>query len=302
MPAALIGVAIALIAVSMVACVCLLSFLCTKRDSRLLIASSPLFVYLTICGAGLLLVAAVMFVLPVGDGVCMARQWLSPLAFALILSPLLVKTQRLNSIFNLKVLRASRAITNNDLLLSMAGLASPLLIALIVTSALGGERSVATAAPAPKLGNYYLVECSEPRGLMFSAFAYLLALSLWGSWLSYRVRNVPSAFNEASQIMNTIVALLMYGVVIFPLQLLIGSDQPAAVFVLRCLGYVLAAWLSMGCLYVPKLLILIIGEGASRAHGRTRQLRARDPTVAMRRFSESAWRGARRRSSSVVPG
>lgn len=80
--------------------------------------------------------------------------------------------------------------------------------------------------------------------------------------------------------MNTIVALLLYGVIIFLLQLLI-TDQPNAIFVLRCLGYIAASWLTTGILYAPKVIMLLshgVAAADALANNKTYQGDSEDDT------------------------
>jgi hypothetical protein len=106
---------------------------------------------------------------------------------------------------------------------------------------------------------YLVPQCSFSPSFLSITLIYLGLLTLWGTLTAIRVRNAPVGFNESFHICVSIGFLACYGALILPLQLLL-SDRPDALSFLRAIGMIIGIWVTLACIFVPKILVITEGR------------------------------------------
>jgi len=95
--------------------------------------------------------------------------------------------------------------------------------------------------------------CSYNNIHLGAACGYVGILLIWGVYLAYKSRSMPSKFNETLPLLIVLGFILCYGLLIIPLQFMLASN-PDEVVILRACGIVLGLWVCVGAIYIPKLL------------------------------------------------
>ena len=170
-------------------------------DTKVIRASSPLFCMLILLGGIMGFASALLFLGQPTNGVCLARIWLSGLAFATVYSNLIAKNYRLYRIFKNLEMRVF-AISNRDLILQ--GVLPIVLIELIIlilwTSldplvVVHDDKSVLLAEDEVNIR--CVSQESWGVGLFLAFKMFLLAL---GTVVSYNTRDLVEYFKESQGI------------------------------------------------------------------------------------------------------
>jgi len=177
-----------------------------------------------------------------------------------VLSCLLAKTERIRKIFSSRSL-AKQAISNADLFKYVIALLNVELLFLIVYSAIPLATPELVIGSGSTEGQRVSV-CSEAAnynvwvGLQLS---YVGLFLVYGTFVAWQTRNVPTAYNEAVHIMACLMTLLFFYVVILPLQYLV-EDSPNALVLLRGVGQSFCAFMILLALFVPKVHFIVTGH------------------------------------------
>eukprot|EP00743_Colponemidia_sp_Colp-15_P002071 GILK01002247.1.p1 GENE.GILK01002247.1~~GILK01002247.1.p1 ORF type:complete len:687 (+),score=85.68 GILK01002247.1:66-2126(+) len=239
------------------------------RNTFMMRATSPVFNYVILLGCVIGCVAAVIFVLQpsANNGLCDVRIWLTGTAVITVLGPLFAKTYRIAKLFHNPKLRAVR-LTDKEMLMKAGALILIQMVIMVAWSA-SSERSVFIKVRNEGLSSqsYFEVPSCTTSGLFLGIdFVFLGALIAWGSWLVYRAKSAPSAFNESFHITVCLLFLMFYGIILIPLQFIISAN-PDAVAIIRAVGMLFGIWVVLGSLFVPKLLIIKHGQANNQAAG-----------------------------------
>lgn len=223
-------------------------------------ASSYIFCIVILFGLGLSVLAG--FVLaspPTADGGCVARVWLCALSVMLVLSALFAKTYRLHALFNDTEIRHSEGLSNTDLFKFVGVLLllmSAVLIAWMVVDKPAYTEEIDTALSTPSLVvlNVY---CSTRYEFVLTIALMYAVILIWGSYISWKIRLLPSQFNESSQIALCIALVLFIGIIAVPVNFLVSpsssSSSNDAVLIIRGLGYILPTIAITLILFIPKV-------------------------------------------------
>jgi hypothetical protein len=82
---------------------------------------------------------------------------------------------------------------------------------------------------------------------------------LWGAFLAYKIREVPTAFNESTHIMMSLFALIFSGIILIPVAILVG-DNPEATVIIQGLSQPIVALVLTVVLFGPKLYYIYTGQ------------------------------------------
>lgn len=204
---------------------------------------------------------------------CSSQHWALAVGFTLSFGAMFAKTYRVNVIFNNRQLSV-RSVKDNTLFRMIGAM---LLLDVLVLGAWQAfdplRRGVTRgeAALDPDDVNRLVVpleyECQSDH---YSAWgtalmAYKAAVLAAGCWLAYITRNVQvRAVNDSKWIGFAIYTTVMFSALLLPVALLIDGDVSATTALLDC-GVLLATMITLGILYVPKMVKVAQGHGNSSA-------------------------------------
>ncbi len=229
------------------------------RATRTLHAASPLFCALIAGGAAMVAVSCVLVVLPRTPGSCAGSVWLFHIGFSLAFGALFTKNWRLSRIFNNVELRAI-SISNEQLLAGLGGL-----IAVDITLL-----SLWTGVQPFSVPAYSDVLClsgssaSGGEGFISALLALKGALVIWGIYLVYQVRDVPSAFNEsrhlALAVYNAALSAAVYVAIYFSLR---DYFSPTAMMRVEWAMKLVVGSATLGIIFGPKFASIVFhGDGS----------------------------------------
>ncbi|KAJ3090514.1 hypothetical protein HK102_003479 [Quaeritorhiza haematococci] len=186
---------------------------------------------------------------------CIARPWFLAFGFGTFFGGFLVKTMRIDMIFS-----SNRSGKNIDVkhlsLLSMFQKLTIIvlfefvpLVALSVVGTPGVEEMIVTLRG---LGSYTQQECQPfnqvPVVILLTINAFLI---VYGSYIAWRSRNVPDAFNESRFVMVAVLLISFTAVVIIPVTLVLTNAR--TLYLLQALAINFATTISVGIFAIPKL-------------------------------------------------
>jgi ABC-type branched-subunit amino acid transport system substrate-binding protein len=148
------------------------------------------------------------------EWICALRIWIPPIAFVLIIAPLLAKTWRLHKIFTLTDMRIKPIplILLVEIVLVLVGFQVLLCIFWI---SFGTIKPIVVNDPADRTLAYVL--CGSNRNnkiLSYITYGYLGLLLVLGAFLAFKVRKLPKDFNESKWIARTIYNSLLFAAMI----------------------------------------------------------------------------------------
>lgn len=236
-------------------------------DSAVIRAASRSFLLLLLGFLALMPLAALLFAespeeTDTGRLLCESRVWLCGLSLTGVLAVLLAKNNRVKSIFGSEKLQV-RKVTDADLLLSVSALLGVVSIMLAVLS--GAQLTQPSVAEGEgSLSGQIISECRNSSGYspwVGVLIAYITALCLCAAFLGFKTRHIPSRFNEGTQILNALVVMLLFGVIVVPLDILVQNNPSSAVLI-QGVGAGLLCILLTAILFAPKAYLLLTSSGA----------------------------------------
>jgi 7 transmembrane sweet-taste receptor of 3 GCPR len=208
---------IAIAITTLTAIIMFVTFLCfvvifMHRDDPIIRASSPVFLLIMLIGA-LISFATIFFLAGEPDGnICRSRAWFICIGFALMFSCLLSKTWRIASIFSTSSLRV-RPISNMELLkyVSVPLALNAFVLLLWSTIDSPDADTITDQTDDDKL----FLQCQSDdqwvwQGVLIGINATLVVI---GIYLCFRVRKVPSSFNESKWISFSIYSVSVCGLI-----------------------------------------------------------------------------------------
>ncbi|KAJ3089795.1 hypothetical protein HK102_005494 [Quaeritorhiza haematococci] len=186
---------------------------------------------------------------------CIARPWFLALGFGFLFGGLLVKMMRIYAIFNAG--QANKPFEKKDYSLTnmLKRLAVivvgeiAVLVALTVVGSPGVNEKLVTIRG---VGSYYQLECSAFNQIsMIVLLAFNALLIIYGSYIAWRSRAVPDAFNETKFVAVAILFISFTAVVVIPVLLTLSNGQSQ--YLLQSLAINFATVVSMSVFAVPKL-------------------------------------------------
>jgi len=223
-----------------------------KRRHPIVRASSPLFLGLLLIGAMVGLGALFSFYPRPSDLSCHLQIWLCAIAFTLIFGSLFLKTWRIYRLFatdSYIVVRISNWYLVRWLLVIL--LCNGILCA--IWSGVG-DPHVELKREDDTQKEHEQCDSDHPDVFFWLMVALNGFLVAFGVFVSYKTRNVHSAFAESSYIGLSIYNFMIVGLFILPIVILL--DDPLAIEVLRCLGIFMAVTIPVLLMTVPKFLKL----------------------------------------------
>jgi len=244
----------------------------TYKTTPLIKATSPLFCYILLFGAFVLNTSSILFVIPSNQGpadlVCSLRVWLISCSVTMFVSPLLVKIYRLTQIFQQKL--KAVYLPDSEILKAFCLLVFVMMCINLIFMVMSPFTYLESRSYTMNANVDYTIlhECAQNSLHLLFCCLDIGGLCLWGAVLAYRSRNMPSKFNETLPLLIVLGFIVVYGLLIVPLQFMLASS-PNEVSVLRSVGCVLGVFICINAIYLPKLLAIYDdpANGASTSNG-----------------------------------
>eukprot|EP00638_Chattonella_subsalsa_P003116 CAMPEP_0117750724 /NCGR_PEP_ID=MMETSP0947-20121206/10545_1 /TAXON_ID=44440 /ORGANISM="Chattonella subsalsa, Strain CCMP2191" /LENGTH=808 /DNA_ID=CAMNT_0005568959 /DNA_START=242 /DNA_END=2668 /DNA_ORIENTATION=- len=184
--------------------------------------TSPLFCELMLFFGCLAFIAVILFTMNPKEGhsgniLCTARVWMLGLAATGVLSNLFAKTFRLAKIAGNQTMHRMR-IGNTQLLLFVVGFLSVEAAILTVWTMIDPPQYNEIVAMETEYSGVAYPTCSFNSMFFFINLAYFVVMNIWGATLSWKVRNIPSAYNESKYINFSLYAILFILALLIPIQ------------------------------------------------------------------------------------
>ncbi|KAJ3114220.1 hypothetical protein HDU96_002389 [Phlyctochytrium bullatum] len=263
----------------------LLGYMIAYVKMKIFVASSPVFLGLIILGANISYIGIYLFsIYPMTDGSCVVFGWLKYMGFAVVFGALLVKTHRISVIFAGKKNKALR-MGDSVLLGSFSVIVALWAALLVVWTVIPSQRPylqtevVANVARNGTVLSFYQTDVCNFRDYNYVCLGAMVITLAFGVWLTYLVRNTPSAFNESKWIaigtfMNiarlnhfcralhipAIYNWVVIGIVLNAIANFAVKD-PDVIFVMEALVVILTQTTVAVVLFVPKILEIMAGRG-----------------------------------------
>eukprot|EP00455_Lapot_gusevi_P018022 TRINITY_DN1975_c0_g1_i32.p1 TRINITY_DN1975_c0_g1~~TRINITY_DN1975_c0_g1_i32.p1 ORF type:complete len:715 (-),score=105.34 TRINITY_DN1975_c0_g1_i32:448-2592(-) len=255
-----IGIAIAILAIlALLFVLCNVALLTYYRRHKVIISSSYIFC-MTMCLGGVIGIASVFLQFGQPDAQsCTGYNWVLASGFAIFFGALVVKTHRINSIFNNQKLLTVRL--SNSMLFSQIGVI--LLIEWILLAVFTARAPYVVRAyddPISPLTKYYQ-QCNSNDRTVYTALLYVFnsCLVAYGAYLAFRTRHVHVEFNESAYIAASLYNVLFVSVIVVPVVAALGLS-PSSAFILKAVGVICATCISTGILFIPKFLSIYNNE------------------------------------------
>ncbi|KAJ3210104.1 hypothetical protein HDU67_005645 [Dinochytrium kinnereticum] len=233
---------------------------------KIFVASSPNFLALILLGANISYVGVYLFsIYPMSDSSCVIFGWLKYLGFAVVFGALLVKTYRISVIFVNKRNKVQK-LNDGMMLIYFIGIISVWVAILVVWTVIPSQRpflaidSVANVAKNGTITHFYQTPHCNFGDYNFVCLAAMVATLAYGVFLTYRVRNTPSAFNESKWIAIAIYNWVVIGIVLNAIANFAVKD-PDVIFVMEALVVILTQTGVAVVLFVPKIIEIMAGRG-----------------------------------------
>lgn len=266
----------ALAALSAAAALFSLTVVVIHRSSAIIKSSSFLFCSMILFFILMLSLSSVFYAIPPSfsnsSWLCDIRPWFSATCIVGVLAPLLAKTQRISKIFNSTQLR-TQIITNSNLLTAIGGM---LLVEITLLAAFSGARLQQMAlidGTGTSLG-FKVPVCDSNSGYtpwLLVQLLYIMLFLISGGYTAFKTRDVPSAFNESSDITIALFSMIILATFLLPLNFLVG-DNPDALVMIRGIGQCIMAMTMNACLFGPKCYYILTGAVDNTKAGNKTQM------------------------------
>jgi ABC-type branched-subunit amino acid transport system substrate-binding protein/uncharacterized membrane protein YgcG len=252
------GIALGVVAaLGMAFCVFVLIVIYWQRNSPVIMSSTWEFLIVMIVGAMVGFGSVFIWVGMPSAARCALRVWFTPMAFILIVSPLLAKTWRLHRIFSLRDLKTNPIPLSRLVMMVIIMILIQIIICVFWIS-LGTVRTrLNDAQDDPKLA-YLVCDSNRTNSIaQYTTYGYLGLLVLVCCYLAFRVRKLPKDFNESRWI-----AVAIYNILIFVVLLMILGwalrKFPVTFHILLCVATIIISLGSVTSLMLPKLWELLM--------------------------------------------
>jgi ABC-type branched-subunit amino acid transport system substrate-binding protein len=187
--------------------------------------------------------------------ICGLRIWIPPIAFILIIAPLLAKTWRLHRIFTLRDLRTT-SIRLSLLSMIVFTLVLVQIIICIFWISMGTVKPVIENDKSDKTVAYVLCGSNlANRVASYVTYGYLGTLTIVCSYLAFRVRKLPKDFNESAWIGRTSYNTFLFAGLIIILGYALAKFR-ITVLILICVCTLAICFGAIILMMAPKLFNL----------------------------------------------
>ncbi|KAJ3091755.1 hypothetical protein HK102_013522 [Quaeritorhiza haematococci] len=250
-------------AIGMACTISLILFFSVHWEHPVVKRSSPLFCNLMLVGILMIYADLFLWAGEQSQPLCIIKIWIPLIGFALTMGPMLAKTFRIWKIFENAAIR-SRHLLNKHLLVMSGVVIGIEVLLLAIWTGVDPVRPVVSESGVDASILYSYEKCYGNSGPFQNAMlaviaVYNMLLLLFGSFLSYKTRNVHSTFNESRYIGYSMYNLTLCGGVLLPIYLYIGEGPGWVVrtYIIRSLATLFAITACMIILFGPKVYLVL---------------------------------------------
>lgn len=236
------------------------------RESPVIVSSTYPFLLLILFGAGLGFGSMFTWIGEPRSWICALRIWLPPLAFAIMVTPLLAKTWRLHRIFTLASLKTTPIPLWKLIVMVVCLTLIQVAICVAWVSAGTIQPSIVNDKNDAKVAYKICTLNQANRIASYVTYGYLGLLLLIGAYYAFRVRNLPKDFNESRWIGFSIYNTLLFSVIIVILGYAL-TDFRVTVLILICVCTLAIVYGVVGLMMAPKLWTLIMNPHRRTSSG-----------------------------------
>eukprot|EP00808_Paulinella_micropora_P021913 g7294.t1 len=233
------------------------------RDTKLMKASSFKFSLALVVSCGFICASTVLFAMEpgAGNGICALRWWLPCLLASTVLGTMFSKTYRLYTIFRVYETKQKipSSIKFKDIRVA-ALVASFVLVTAVILAIyfLVDPSQYQLRMLLPDGQDFYTTwnACSISKvfvPLIFTLYTVILALM---SALAYKVRKLPTIFNESQLIAWLLYNTVFLGLITLSVDFMLQDTEITAKMVVRCVALWLGSLTPVLVLFLPKLLVI----------------------------------------------
>lgn len=239
-----------------------------QRESPIIVSSTWEFLIIMLIGSAIGYGSIFAWIGEPVPYLCALRIWLPPMAFVLIMAPLLAKTWRLHRIFTLANLKISPIPLWK--LMIFAGVL--VLIQVVICAFWIGLGSITTVSKIdPSNPTVENIVCEQTRSNQIATwitFGWTGLCLLIGGYYAFRVRNLPKEFNESRWIGFSIYNAALAAIIVIILGYSLPTF-PSTVNILICIATFIVATGCIAFMMLPKVWNLIMHpEKRSGSHSR----------------------------------
>mmetsp|Transcript_43184 Transcript_43184/g.109073 ORF Transcript_43184/g.109073 Transcript_43184/m.109073 type:complete len:734 (+) Transcript_43184:161-2362(+) len=238
--------------------VILMVFVAAMHSRPAIHAAGMLFCEVILLGSLFLYAAEFTWMIYQNDGTCAALPWLLCCGFVLIFGTMVMKTWRIRRVFhNPKLKRVE--ITNLYLMACVGTMLAVQLLLLVLWTAIDA-RSVTMKVVDPDRPVLDELECSwSTVDIVFASLiaAYWSVIILTGLVLAFLIRSVTyTLYNESKLIAFSVYNMFFFILLILIIEVVPIDDQQT-VFIVRSLALILATFITVMVLFVPKVYYVL---------------------------------------------
>lgn len=223
-------------------------------------ASQFSFMVVILIGAAIAVSTVILFVLQPTDSICIARPWFLSISFTLCEGSIMAKNYRLDKIFNNKKLQT---VTIKQTVAWKYILVLCLIDIVALTMWMVAALPAAVDVPDENDDKLAYRTCLSVAGItdtgeiivnesiLWLLIALKALLVAYTSYLAWKIRSIPSMFNEAKYIALCSYNITIMGIFTVGLGLVL-NDASEAVLLLRSISILLLVFSSLSFLFFPK--------------------------------------------------
>jgi ABC-type branched-subunit amino acid transport system substrate-binding protein len=310
------GIALGILAaLGIVTCAVMLCAIYIWRQSPVILTATWQFLILMLFGAALGFGSTFTWIGEPKPYICALRIWLPPIAFLLIIAPLMAKTWRLWKIFSLTDLKVT-PVPLSTLIIMVAALVLIQVIICIFWISLGTIQTTTVNDPNDSTVAYVVCKANlANRICSYLTYGYIALVIVFGCYMAFKVRKLPKDFNESKWIGRTKYNIFMFAGLILILGYALNK-QVVVVLILICVCTMAICYGSIFMMMAPKIFTLLkhpekrssSSEGSTKTTDfntrRTHLEMASAPSTDRSRSKDgySTPGAERRRSKDSVPG
>jgi len=241
----------------------LLIWMWRMKEFRVIQASSPTFLFLVVIGANISYAGVFITILEPSALVCGLYPWFKYLGFAVVFGSLLIKTYRIEVIFNSKSRRIA-AIKDAALLLRLGVYVGIWVIVLGVYVGVEALRPFVDHIDELQddaffVRNRVALVC-EYGYWNYGMMGLVVGTLVYGCCLTYWVKDTPSAFNESRWIALSIYNWTFVGIIVqtITLKAIVDADM---IFVAEVVMVVITQTGVIALMFLPKVQAVYMGNG-----------------------------------------
>jgi hypothetical protein len=274
------GIALGLVAaLGLAVCGATLFAIYMWRESPIITSATYEFLILMLFGSALGFGSTFTWIGEPRPYICALRIWLPPIAFLLIVTPLIAKTWRLWKIFNLSDFKVT-PVPLSTLIIMVTALVLVQIIICVFWISMGTVQPELVNDLNDKTQAYVLCKANLANRISsYVTFGYIGLVLVVGCYLAYKIRKLPRDFNESKWIARTMYNIFLFAGLIIILGYAL-SRHYVVVLILICVCTLAICYGSIMLMMVPKIWTLWLRpeKRSSSSEGSTKNTELRSRT------------------------